>query len=47
MDEFHNVGGSYVVDPETGARKLVERTQDPRDTAPADAAAPDTAKTED
>lgn len=25
-DEFDGLGGSYVVDPKTGKRKLVERT---------------------
>ena len=29
MDEFEGIGGSYIVDPKTGARKLVERTQEP------------------
>lgn len=28
MDEFTGVGGSYVVDPKTGERKLVERTSE-------------------
>lgn len=28
LDEFCGQGGSYVVDPETGARELVERTQE-------------------
>lgn len=27
-DEFHGHGGSYIRDPETGKRKLVERTKD-------------------
>lgn len=27
-DEFSGQGGSYVVDPDTGKRVLVERTQD-------------------
>ena len=27
-DEFEGQGGSYVVDPKTGARVLVERTQE-------------------
>lgn len=26
-DQFDGVGGSYVLDPKTGKRKLVERTQ--------------------
>ncbi|MCE2910210.1 MAG: hypothetical protein LW712_15435 [Burkholderiaceae bacterium] len=41
-DEFHGQGGSYVIDPETGRRALVERTQeaerpqpDPQPTTPA------------
>lgn len=28
MDEFEGIGGSYIVDPKTGKRTLVERTQD-------------------
>jgi hypothetical protein len=32
-DEYEGQGGSYVIDP-SGARKLVERTRDPRDDAP-------------
>jgi len=27
-DQFHGIGGSYVVDPETGERTLVARTQE-------------------
>lgn len=27
-DEFHGVGGSYAIDPKTGKRELVERTQE-------------------
>lgn len=27
LDEFRGQGGSYVVDPETGVRTLVERTK--------------------
>lgn len=27
-DEFNGMGGSYVVDPKTGKRKLIERTQE-------------------
>ena len=38
-DEFSGQGGSYVVDPETGRRVLVERTQEP---APQDAEQPAT-----
>ncbi len=26
VDEFHGMGGSYVIDPKTGKRTLVERT---------------------
>lgn len=29
MDEFDGIGGSYIADPKTGKRKLVERTQEP------------------
>lgn len=28
QDEFYGHGGSYVADPKTGKRKLVERTQE-------------------
>lgn len=28
LDEFRGQGGSYVVDPVTGDRKLVERTKE-------------------
>lgn len=46
MDEFDGIGGSYIVDPETGKRTLVERTQDTQ--APAEQAPeqPDDAKGE-
>ena len=30
-DEYAGLGGSYVVDPETGLRVLVERTQPAED----------------
>ena len=33
MDEYDGIGGSYIADPETGARTLVERTQEPQSTA--------------
>lgn len=29
IDEFHGQGGSYILDPETGVRVLVERTAPP------------------
>lgn len=29
-DEYQGQGGSYIADPKTGKRKLVERTQDPQ-----------------
>lgn len=29
MDDFQGIGGSYVVNPKTGKKELVERTQDP------------------
>jgi len=29
MDEYDGIGGSYIADPETGKRTLVERTQEP------------------
>ncbi len=28
-DEYDGMGGSYVADPKTGKRKLVERTNEP------------------
>lgn len=28
MDEFEGIGGSYIADPKTGKRTLVERTQE-------------------
>lgn len=40
-DEFAGQGGSYVIDPETGKRQLVERTQEPENTTPAEQAAED------
>ena len=30
MDDFEGIGGSYIVDPKTGKRTLVERTQEPQ-----------------
>ena len=27
-DEFAGMGGSYTIDPKTGARKLIERTEE-------------------
>lgn len=30
MDEFDGMGGSYIADPKTGKRRLVERTQEPQ-----------------
>lgn len=27
VDEYHGQGGSYLLDPKTGKRKLVERTE--------------------
>ena len=27
IDEYHGQGGSYLCDPKTGRRKLVERTE--------------------
>lgn len=31
-DKFEGQGGSYVIDPKTGERKLVERTAEPEQT---------------
>ena len=28
-DEYAGQGGKYIIDPETGVRTLVERTEDP------------------
>jgi len=36
-DEFHGHGGSYVFDPKTGKRTLVERTKIPAAPQPGDA----------
>lgn len=30
VDQYHGQGGTYVVDPETGERTLVERTEEPK-----------------
>lgn len=27
IDQYHGQGGSYLLDPKTGTRKLVERTE--------------------
>ena len=27
MDEYHGIGGTYLLDPKTGKRKLIERTE--------------------
>lgn len=27
MDEYHGQGGTYLLDPKTGKRKLIERTE--------------------
>lgn len=27
MDEYHGQGGTYLLDPKTGKRKLLERTE--------------------
>lgn len=37
-DEYRGQGGSYLLDPKTGIRKLVERTEpaQPSDTTPED-----------
>lgn len=33
-DEFAGQGGAYEIDPETGKRTLIERTQEPEAQAP-------------
>lgn len=40
MDEFDGIGGSYIADPKTGKRTLVERTSEakPETNQPAPAA---------
>lgn len=39
MDENEGKGGSYVIDPKTGLRRLVERTEElPQTGMPADEA---------
>lgn len=43
-DEFAGQGGSYVLDPETGKRTLVERTEDPADKPAEQPAAADAAQ---
>lgn len=35
-DRYAGQGGSYVMDPATGVRRLVERTQDRGEAAPAE-----------
>lgn len=40
-DEFEGQGGSYVVDPKTGARVLVERTLEAGQTVQSAVAEPD------
>lgn len=40
MDENEGKGGSYIIDPKTGARRLVERTEEPPQTG----SAPDAAR---
>lgn len=34
LDEYAGQGGSYVIDPDTGRRVLVERTQERGDVVP-------------
>jgi hypothetical protein len=36
-DEYDGLGGSYVVDPKSGKRKLVERTREAAEVPPAPA----------
>jgi hypothetical protein len=33
-DQFAGQGGSYEIDPDTGERTLIERTQEPQAPAP-------------
>jgi hypothetical protein len=40
-DEFAGQGGSYMLDPATGKRTLIERTEEPETTTPAEQAAED------
>lgn len=39
-DEHEGMGGSYTLDPKTGKRTLVERTDDPLFPSPQPAASP-------
>jgi len=43
-DEFAGHGGSYLLDPATGVRTLVERTEDPAQTPAEQPAAADAAQ---
>lgn len=42
MDEYHGIGGSYIVDPKTGERTLVERTEETAQQQSQPAEAPNT-----
>lgn len=35
MDKYHGQGGSYLLDPKTGKRKLLKRTEPGQSTQPA------------
>ena len=43
-DEFEGQGGSYMLDPATGKRTLVERTEEPADVPAEQPAAEESAK---
>lgn len=45
-DEYYGQGGSYVADPKTGKRKLVERTQEQAAPATPEPTTPDDDETE-
>jgi hypothetical protein len=34
VDEYHGVGGSYVIDPKTGKRKLIAQEAAPASSTP-------------
>lgn len=34
IDEYHGQGGTYLLDPKTGKRKLIERTEPANPSAP-------------
>ena len=45
-DEYYGLGGSYVADPKTGKRKLIERTEEKAEPAAPAPTRPDDDETE-